>query len=232
MLAACANMQRDRNDFRETSIATGHAGGYLKDRFDWDLVVTVTLVYKEGLDRRRGGQRVTFEMGAGSRPGIVTRKAQGIELCGFNGRAHGVSTAKLCDPDGTEDCILDVDALRVLDAARPPSVVESHQTSPAAWCFGFGFNPPPFWTCAATENACKRARAAEKRDENEEYKVRTECKRTESLYCFAAETGRTVCAPDAATCAASRKEWTNSGTATPCEVGTSANLEASNRRDQ
>src|SRR5688572_32072237 len=71
-------------------------------------MVTVALVYKEGLDQRRGGHRVTFDLGAGKRPGIVTRKSQGIQLCGFSGRARGVSSDKPCDSDGAEDCILDV----------------------------------------------------------------------------------------------------------------------------
>lgn len=119
--------------------------------------------------------------------------------------------------------------LKVLDAARPAAVVESDRTAPIAWCFGHGFDPPAFWGCASTEKLCKKARAAEKLDENEDYKVRTECNKTESLHCFAAESGRTVCAPDVSTCAASRKEWTNSGTASPCEVGTPTQLEESNK---
>ncbi|MGN6103531.1 MAG: hypothetical protein ACTHU0_00260 [Kofleriaceae bacterium] len=231
LLAACANTPLDRNEFKDVSLTTSNASGYLKDRFDWDLIVTIALVYKEGLDQRRGGHRVTFDMGAGKRPGIVTRKSQGIQLCGFTGRARGVRSDKPCDPDGAEDCILDVPALKALDAARPPAVVESQRTAPVAWCFGHGFDPPPFWTCTSTEKACKKARAAEKREENGDYKVRTECSRTESLYCFAAEIGRIVCAPDAAACTTSRKEWTNSGTATPCEVATSANLDASTRTE-
>lgn len=169
-------------------------------------------------------------MGAGNRPGIVTREAAGIELCGFAGRALGVSSGKPCDPDGAEDCIVDVPQLKVLDDQRPPAVVQSQRTAPIAWCFGHGFAPPAFWTCTSTESDCKKARAIEKREENEDYKVRTDCKKL-SLFCFTAESGRTVCAPDAATCAGSRREWTNSGTATPCEVATTATLEASKRKE-
>lgn len=231
LLAACAKTPLDRSEFTDVSLTTSNASGYLKDRFDWDPMVTVAFQYKEGLDQRRSGQRITFDMGAGSRPGIVTRKAAGIQLCGFTGSARGVSSDKPCDPDGAEDCILDMPALKVLDAARPPAVVESQRTAPEAWCFGAGFDPPAFWTCTSSEKACKKARAVEKREQNEDYRVRTECNKTASLYCFAAESGRTVCAPDAATCTTSRKEWTNSGTATPCEVATGANLEDSNRKE-
>jgi hypothetical protein len=232
LLKACAAAPIDRNEFSEVTLSTSKASGYLKDRFDWELMVTVALVYKEGLDRRRGGHRLTFDMGAGNRPGIVTRKSHGIELCRFTGRAKGVSSHKPCDPNGAEDCILDVPALKALDASRPAAVVVSDRTAPAAWCFGHGFDPPAFWKCAANEKACKNARTAEKREENGEYKVRTECSKTGSLHCFAAESGKIVCAPDAATCTTSRKEWTNSGTATPCEVATAENLEASNRSDE
>jgi hypothetical protein len=231
LLAACAKTPLDRNEFNEVSLTTSNASGYLKDRLDWDLMVTVALLYKEGLDQRRGGHRVTFEMGAGNRPGIVTRKAQGIQLCGFTGRARGVRSDKPCDPDASEDCILDVPGLKTLDAARPSAVLETQRTAPTAWCFGHGFDPPPFWTCASTEKACRKARAAEKREENEDYKVRTDCEKTESLHCFTAESGRTACAPDAPSCVTSRKEWTNLGTATPCEVATAGNLEASSRKD-
>lgn len=231
LLAACAKTPLDRNEFTEVSLTTSTASGYLKDRFDWDLMVTIAFVYREGLDQRRSGQRITFDMGAGNRPGIVTRKAAGIQLCGLAGTARGVSSDKPCDPDGAEDCILDVPALKVLDAARPPAVVQSERTAPEAWCFGAGFDPPAFFTCTSTEKACKKARALEKREEHEDYRVRTDCIKTASLYCFAAESGRTVCAPDAATCTTSRKEWTNSGTATPCEVATAANLADSSRKD-
>lgn len=231
LLKACAATPIDRNEFTEVTLTTSKTSGYLKDRFDWDLMVTVALVYKEGLDRRRGGHRVTFDMGAGNRPGIVSRKSQGIQLCAFAGRARGVSSDKLCDPDGAEDCILDVPALKVLDAARPAAVVVSDRTAPDAWCFAHGFDPPAFWKCASTEKACKKARTAEKREENGDYKVRTECSKADALHCFAAESGKTVCAPDSTTCTTSRKEWTNSGTATPCEVATAKDLEASNRSD-
>jgi hypothetical protein len=88
LLAACAATPLNWNEFKEVSLTTSTASGYLKDQFDWELVVTVALVYKEGLDRRRGGHRLTFDMGAGNRPGIVTRKSFGIELCGFTGKAH------------------------------------------------------------------------------------------------------------------------------------------------
>jgi hypothetical protein len=128
--AACAKTPFDRNDFSEVTLTTSNASGYLKDRFDWDLVVTVAFVYKEGLDQRRGGHRVTFDMGAGNRPGIVTRKPQGIQLCGFVGSARGVASDKPCDPQGAEDCILDVPALKVLDATRPAAVVESQRIAP------------------------------------------------------------------------------------------------------
>jgi hypothetical protein len=232
LLKACAATPIVRNEFTEVTLTLSKASGYLRDRFDWEQMVTVALVYKEGLDRRRGGHRLTFDMGAGNRPGIVTRKSHGIELCGFTGRAKAVSSDKLCDPNGAEDCILDVPALKVLDASRPPAVVVSDRTAPAAWCFGHGFDPPAFWKCASDERACKKARTAEKREENGDYKVRTDCSKTDSLHCFAAQSGKIVCAPDAATCMTSRKEWTNSGTATQCEVATAENLEASNRSDE
>jgi len=229
LLAACAATPINWNEFKEVSLTTSTASGYLKDQFDWEPMVSVALVYKEGLDRRRGGHRLTFNFGAGNRPGIVTNKSHGILLCDFTGRARGVVSGNPCDPDAGEDCILDVPSLKLLDAARPPAVIESDKTAPLAWCFGAGFDPPAFWKCASTEKACKKARASEKRDENGDYKVRTECKRTEALHCFAAESGAIVCAPDAAVCATSRKEWSNSGTATPCNVATPAQLEASNR---
>ena len=71
----------------------------------------------------------------------------------------------------------------------------------------------------------------EKRDENDDYKVRTECTKTESLHCFTTEIGRTVCAPDGPSCAVSRKQWTSNATATVCEVATANQLTASNRKD-
>lgn len=78
-VAACAPIEW--SDFQEVSLTTSMAAGYLKDRYDWELMVTVALTYKEGLDQRRGGHRLTFEMGAGRRPGIVTSKSHAIRLC-------------------------------------------------------------------------------------------------------------------------------------------------------
>lgn len=229
-VAACA-VAIDWNEFKEVSLTTSTASGYLRDSFDWDLIVTIALVYKDGLDQRRGGHRLTFDMGAGNRPGIVTRKSHAIQLCGFGGKARSVGSDKPCDPEAGEDCILDVAALKALDAARPAAVVESSRTAPPAWCFAHGFDPPTSWSCVTTEAKCKTARAAKKRDENGDYKVRTECTKAEALHCFKAESGRTVCAPNAAACTTSRREWTNLATATPCEVATVQMLDESNKKD-
>lgn len=230
-LAACAASRIDWSEFQEVSLSTSTALGYLKDKYDWELVVTVALTYKDGLDQRRGGHRLTFDMGAGRRPGIVTRKSHGIKLCGFDGRAAGVSSGKPCDPDGGEDCILDVPGLSAIDASRSPAVVSSDRTAPPAWCFAHGFDPPAFWKCASTEKTCKKARAAEKREENDDYRVRTECLPAASLHCFTVDSGATACAPDAASCVTSRKEWTNRNTATACDVATPEMLTASNAPD-
>ncbi len=231
LLVACAGSQIDWADFQEVTLTTSNAIGYLKDKYDWDLTITVGLTYREGLDQHRGGHRLTFDMGAGNRPGIVTRKSHGIRLCGFGGRAEGVSSGKPCDSDAGEDCILDVPGLKVLDAARPPSVVPSDRTAIPAWCFAHGVSPPASWSCASSEKACKKARTAEKREENGDYRVRSECAKTESLHCFEVDSGKTACAPDASTCSTSRKEWTNLNTATPCEVATPAMLTASSQPD-
>lgn len=121
-MTACAAHPIDWSEFQAASITTGSASGYLKDLFDWDMTVTISLTYKEGLDQRRGGHRLEFNMGAGKRPGIVTRKSHGIKLCGFEGRAKGVSSGSPCDPEGGEDCILDVPGIA---AARRCAVARS-----------------------------------------------------------------------------------------------------------
>jgi hypothetical protein len=231
LLAACAGHPIKWDDFEEVSLTTSNAIGYLKDQYDWELMVSIALTYKEGLDQRRGGHRLTFDMGAGSRPGIVTHKSHAIRLCGFDGRATGVASGKPCEPDGGEDCFLDVAALKVLDAARPPAVVQSQRAAPPAWCFAHGFDPPDFWTCASTEKTCKKARSAEKREENGDYRIRSECTRTELLHCFTVDSGKVVCAPDSTSCVRSRKVWTDMNTATACDVATSAMLVASNQPD-
>lgn len=231
-MTACAAHPIDWNEFQAASITTGSASGYLKDLFDWDMTVTISLTYKEGLDQRRGGHRLEFNMGAGKRPGIVTRKSHGIKLCGFEGRAKGVSSGKPCDPVGGEDCILDVPGLQQLDAARSPAVVNSDRTAPSAWCFSHGFDPPHFWTCRATERGCKKVRAIEKREESGDYRVRSECTQTATLHCFTVEGGKTVCAIDAEACVTSRAEWTTNNTAAPCETATREMLEASSRQDE
>lgn len=110
------------------------------------------------------------------------------------------------------------------DASQPPQAPEVQRVAPTAWCFAHGFAPPALWKCAATQKDCKRARIVEKRDEHEDYRVLTECDKADSLHCFRAEIGRTVCAPSATACAASRTEWTRSATATPCEVATPEDL--------
>lgn len=231
LMAACAVHPIDWSEIQTTSITTGNASGYLRDQFDWDMTVTISLTYKEGLDQRRGGHRLEFNMGAGKRPGIVTRKSHGIKLCGFEGRAKGVSTGKPCDPEGGEACILEVPGLQVLDAARPPAVVKTDRTAPSAWCFSHGFDPPHFWTCRKAEKDCKKARAIEKREENGDYQVRSDCTQTTTLHCFTVDGGKTVCATDAEACATSRAEWTSNNTATPCEIATLEMLKASNRKD-
>jgi hypothetical protein len=227
-LATCGPLKWD--EFANVSLSVGSALGYLKNEFDWDLMVTITLVYRDGLDGRKDRNRLTFDLGAGQRPGIVTRKPQGIELCNFGGRARGVRANRPCNVDGGEDCILDVPSLKELDAARPAAVVASQRTAPVAWCFGEGFDPPSYWDCTSSEKSCAKQRAAKKRDEDGDYKVRTNCTKTETLHCFTDENERTVCAPDGSTCSSARKEWTNLLKASPCEVATTASLEASNKR--
>lgn len=226
-LSACVASRLNRSDFHDVSISAGQASGYLRDDLDWDRVVSITLTYREGLDLRRSGHRMTFELGAGKRPGIVTRKSQAIDLCGFEGRAQGVSSGKPCETDGGEDCILHVPGLMILDEGRAPSVVPSDRVAPSAWCFAHGFDPPPFWSCASTERACKKARSVQKRDESGDYRVRSQCALAPALHCFVVEDGKTVCAPDAEACTISRREWTSMNQATACEVATPALLAAS-----
>ena len=62
LLAACAKTPLDPTQFQEVTLSTRQALGYQKDEFDWALVVTVALLYKEGLDNHRGGHRITFDM--------------------------------------------------------------------------------------------------------------------------------------------------------------------------
>ena len=231
LLDACAATPLDWSEFEEVSLTTSNASGYLKYDLDWDLKVTISFLYKEGLDRRRGGHRLTFDFGAGKRPGIVTRKSHAIRLCGFEGRARGMASKKPCNPDVAEDCILEVPALKVLDADRPSAIVESEKTGPVAWCFAQGFDPPEFWNCRPTVKLCNKVRAKEKRENNEDFQVRSECSRAENLHCFTGEIGQVSCTPDAATCVISRKTWTDVGTATLCEVGTPEMLAASVRKD-
>ncbi len=230
-LAACAEHPIVWSDFSEVSVLAGEASTFLADQFDWGLVVTIRLKFKEDADQRRAGHVITFEMGAGRRPGIVTRKSHGIHLCRFEGRAQSAGSGKPCAVDGGGDCILDVPSLKVIDAARPPAVVASSRVAPTAWCFAVGFKPPTFWTCAAAEKACNKARAAEKREANGDYQVRSPCERTESLNCFTTDAGQTVCAPDAAACTSSRHEWDKMNTVTPCEVGSAEMLAASAQSD-
>lgn len=232
LVTACAAQPIEWSEFQSASITTGRASGYLRDHFDWDMMVTISLTYKEGLDQRRGGHRLEFNMGAGKRPGIVTRKSHGIKLCGFERRAKGVSSGEPCDPEGGEDCILDVPGLQQLDAARSPAVVNSDRTAPSAWCFSHGFDSPHFWTCRATERDCKKARAIKKQEENGDSKVRSECTQTATLHCFTIEGGKTVCAIDAEACATSRAEWTINNTATPCDIATREMLVAASRKNE
>jgi hypothetical protein len=214
------------DQFQSFSIDVGPATGYLRMDYDWAKMATVAIVFKDGLSRERSGQHVEYRLGAGQRPGMVTSKAAAIDLCGFQQIATGVRSGQRCQPSGGEDCIVDDPRLRFLDRDRPTGLTVSDRTAPPAWCFARGFDPPAFWTCALNEKQCKRMRLAAKRDENGDFLVRTDCKKAEATHCFDAD-GKSVCAPDSASCIRSRKEWEVNNKVTDCEVASADAISAS-----
>ncbi len=215
-------------EFESISIDVEQASGYQRADLDWETIAVVAIVFKDGVSRERSGQHIRFTMGAGKRPGIVATKAAGVNLCGFAGVATGVTTGRPCEPSGGEDCIFDTPKLAFLDRDRPSGVVVSDRAAPPAWCFAKGLDPPAFWMCSTDARQCKKARSAAKKDENGDFRVRSECERADAAHCFRAG-DKSVCAPNAESCLASRKEWTTYNTVTNCEVATAAELAESQR---
>jgi hypothetical protein len=230
LIRACGLTGRDWARFSKASLEVRSASGYRKADLDWDTAVLITLVYRDDLEAGMAGHHLLFHLGAGQRPGIVTAKRQAKELCGFVGKARAVNSGAPC-ASNSDDCILELSELKALDADRPPSVVETPQEPPTVHCFGYGFDPPQFWKCTPKPGACNKARAAEKREENDDYRVRTACKLTNEAHCFLADGKKTRCAPTAKTCIDSRREWSNHVTVGPCQPATPEHIQAAQAND-
>jgi hypothetical protein len=205
--------------FAKTKLEMRNESGYRFDEFDWQRSVWITLIYRDGIRPGLSGHHLLFHLGAGKRPGIITGKRQAKELCGFTRRAVGVRSGTTCSADVSEDCYLEIPELADLDAGRPASVVPGKPEADfiRVFCFGYGFDPPEFWKCGRTAAECNKLRKAEKREENEDYRVRTTCQSSKEAHCFTSSS--TQCTPTADTCVRSRKQWLSLGNdATPCET--------------
>jgi len=221
------------SDFAESNLEVRKASGYLREDLDWDNTVSITLVHKPSSDPESNGHHFLFRFGAGKRPGFVTGKRGAKKLCRFAGRATGPVSGSECNLDNSDDCFLDVPELEQLDIDRPAAIAEPepHRTSIRVTCFGYGVeNPPEFWQCRTNASECTKARNAEKKEENEDYRVRTRCSSTTEAHCF--RTTKTICAPSAEACVRTRKAWTAlNNEASPCERATKELLEAATQDD-
>jgi hypothetical protein len=204
--------------------------GYRYDELDWYQSVQITLKVKDGIPRS-GGHSLLYYLGAGKRPGIITTKQVAKELCGFFDRAKGLASGGPCGPDADEDCILEVPELAALDQGRPPAAANAApgKEPVPVFCFGYGFDPPQFWTCTSTRAQCDKLRKIEKREENGDYRVRTVCRPTKAAHCF--KSLRTACAPTVDACVESRKEYLKYNEASTCEPATAELVTESLKKD-
>ena len=236
-LKACPLTSETWSSISSTQIDVKSSFGYRKDQFNWAKEVEIQLVFHEDLAEPYSGNHLTFYLGGGTRPGITTSKALSKKLCKFSGRAEHVTSGGPCTIESGEDCILDVPALNQIDAVMPKEIVlddtgNSKEIAPVVFCFAQGFKNKRFWECTETKKDCRRSRQRAKKEENDDFLVRTACQKSNDPSCYIDENEKVICAPNQEACLESRKSWTDLVKAGPCHAGTKSLISRALKREK